>query len=292
MPIESTIDMCFGCGGIHVGVAESFLVNGYWCKRCATCSSVMTRPLPNGSDLRHFYEGYSDRYSGGMGLERYRREMPKRWASRLDLMRRFGAGRILLDIGGANGMFGALADAAGYNVAIADIVSRHVDLGFAAVRPGDVSQVRGLPFADAQFDVITLWSCLEHLRNPETALIEARRVARKGAILVVDTPLVGDWCERNFGARSHWICPPEHLHLFSSKGLGDLVSRSCWRVLYHAPFQERTYARWALRRCRNMTLALAGFALRAVAPLAWRQGRSGGPPTQAGDIQVLLARAA
>lgn len=45
-----------------------------------------------------------------------------------------------------------------------------------------------LPFADEDFDVVVIGELLEHLRFPERALAEARRVLRAGGLLVGSVP--------------------------------------------------------------------------------------------------------
>lgn len=224
-----------------------------------------------------------------MGSERYQREMPKRWNARLDLIQRFGGTNALLDLAGSNGMFGSLAHARGFSVSVADFIKEPKDLGFTTALPADLNQPMGVPFPDASFDVVTLWSCIEHVSDPEACLAEVYRLVRPGGLIAIDTPLIGDLCERLFAARSHWICPPEHLHCFSAKGLALAVTRAGFDVVFAAPFFERTSGRWFARRGRNLLVAAQGLALRTAAPARWEAARAS-QLTQAGDIQVLLAR--
>ena len=161
--------------------------------------------------------------------------------------------------------------------------------GFATVIPADMSRVGGVPLPDAGFDVVTMWSCLEHVRDPEACLAELHRLVRRGGLVALDTPLVGDACERSFPARSHWICPPEHLHLFSAKGLDKAVRRAGLEPVVHSPFHERNRFRWMARRGRNLALASVGLLLRASAPERWSKRRQDAI-TPAGDIQVIICR--
>jgi len=243
--------------------------------------------LPSQEELVQHYSAYNDVYTAGMGHDRYVREMPKRWRSRLELLERLGARSSLLDLGGSNGMFGSLAKARKFQVAVADFVSVPKDLGFATVTPADLSRAGGVPLPDASFDVVTLWSCLEHVRDPEVCLAEIHRLTRAGGIVAIDTPLVGDACERAFPARSHWICPPEHLHLFSSAGLDRAVRRAGLTPLFHSPFYERSRVRWIARRGRNIAVASLGLLLRTAARERWTRRREEAV-TPAGDIQVIV----
>lgn len=281
---------CVACGAEIVLSAETFNHNGYAIHRCSACRTLVTAPLPSSETLQAYYSRFNETYTGGMGEVRYGREMPLRWAARLDVIERCGAqqGR-LLDIGGSNGMFGALAHARGFRVDVTDYIPAPKDLGFTVAVPADISVRGGTPFADATFDVVTLWSCIEHVRDPEQCLDETARLVRPGGLFAIDTPLVGDLCEGLFAARSHWICPPEHLHLFSARGLRLAVERAGFEVVFASSFFERTVARWVARRGRNLSVATRGLLIRAFAPDRWMHDRDTAE-TQAGDIQFLVAR--
>lgn len=53
-----------------------------------------------------------------------------------------------------------------------------------------VDVMKGLPYPDASFDVVTLVEVIEHLENHRAALTEVARVLKPGGILVLTTPNV------------------------------------------------------------------------------------------------------
>ena len=209
--------------------------------------------------------------------------------ARLDVIQRLGGQGRLLDLGGANGMFGGLAHKRGFDVEVADFIPVPRDLGFTTAVPADLSVRGGAPFPDGRFDVVTLWSCIEHVRDPEACFSETFRLVRSGGLLALDTPLVGDTCERLFDARSVMIWPPEHLHLFSARGLVLAAERAGFEVVLSAPFFERSAARWMARRGRNLAVAAKGLIGRAVEPDRWARDRDA-KVTKAADIQLLVVR--
>ena len=68
--------------------------------------------------------------------------------------------------------------------------------------------VRHLEFSNSQFDVVTFLEVLEHIEDPEVALAEVIRVARRFVLLSVPSKPDDN---------------PEHLHLFSQKSLTGML---------------------------------------------------------------------
>lgn len=289
--ISNSVFRCAGCGGHHTP-SEVIRHQGYISKRCPHCHSISADPLPSVETIQEFYDEYAGRYTAGMWADRYRTEMPKREAAKLRLVGRFCPSGSLLDLGSAHGLFGAIGHESGYRVSLGDYVPGPQDLGFALVVPVDLNRPNGVPYGDNSFDVVTFMSCIEHVMYPDVAVAELARLAKPGGYVAMDTPLAGDWCERNFAHHSHWIGPPEHLNLFSGSGLRRLAERAGLEVVYHTNSFERNLPRWLARKGRNVAVALHGVASRAFNAKAWRERRSDGEllATQAGDIQMIIAR--
>jgi ubiquinone/menaquinone biosynthesis C-methylase UbiE len=107
------------------------------------------------------------------------------------------AGKEIADIGCGDGIlalgFTRLAKPArlvGYDVNEVDLdnlAARCVEEGVdPALPPGlefHVSQQKGLPAADASFDVVTTWSAFEHIGDPYALLREIRRILRPDGAL-------------------------------------------------------------------------------------------------------------
>jgi SAM-dependent methyltransferase len=260
------------------------------CFRCAACGTVQAIDLPSAEVVARHYAGYADRYTAGMGESRFAREMPKRHAAKLALVRRHAASGRLLDVGCGEGWFLAQARESGFDAVGCDYSLRTKYPPGVSVKPGMLDREAGLPFDDASFDVVTSWAVIEHVRDPHAAMREVRRVLRPGGFFVCDTPLCGDVSERWVAARSHWFCPPEHIHVFSYGSLSRLVWSAGLDVVYSTPSFERTKLRWVLRRTRNFLVgAVAGRALFHLDKPGWERRRNA-VVTQIGDIQLLVAR--
>jgi SAM-dependent methyltransferase len=80
-----------------------------------------------------------------------------------------------------------------------------------------------LPFADGEFELILLAETLEHVRDVQLLLSEARRVLRPGGTLAVTTPATGPLMR-----------PPEplspHLRFFTRRSLAGLLDELGFEV--------------------------------------------------------------
>lgn len=137
-----------------------------------------------------------------------------------------GPGRRVLDLGCR---FGALTAfyAKGNNVVGVDIdrealVHAAEGLGIETVW-ADLDDP--LPFADDEFDVVVIGEVLEHIREPQRLLGEARRVLQTDGRLVGSTPNGFRLKNRlRFLAGRHPEPDPTHLHIFSPDDVRALLA--------------------------------------------------------------------
>jgi SAM-dependent methyltransferase len=99
----------------------------------------------------------------------------------------------VLDVGCRYGSFLANLQARGWrDVAGVDVDAAAVDRGLAAW-PDLAGSLRAydgaaLPFADATFDVVTMFDVIEHIPDPGVFLQEVRRTLRPGGVFIFQTP--------------------------------------------------------------------------------------------------------
>jgi 2-polyprenyl-3-methyl-5-hydroxy-6-metoxy-1,4-benzoquinol methylase len=88
-----------------------------------------------------------------------------------------------------------------------------------------------LPFADAVFDVVSLWHVLEHTTDPASVLREASRVLKPGGLLSLAVPNFGSWQARCFGRHWFHLDLPRHLYHFRPAPLCRMVRAQQIEVL-------------------------------------------------------------
>lgn len=90
----------------------------------------------------------------------------------------------------------------------------------------DVASIYELPYGDKSFDTVVCLEVLEHLDDPEKALSELARVAKK--YVIISTPHEPIWRILNC-ARGKYLSQygntPGHINHWSSGGLAKLVSK-------------------------------------------------------------------
>lgn len=200
----------------------------------------------------------------------------------LRLLRRSVAqpqGLRLLDIGCSTGLFLAQARDAGFEVKGAELSASTA--GFARdhwgldVHAGDW---RDAGYADASFDVVTLFDVIEHLPDPLAELRAIRRLLKPGGLLLQSTPdidgLFPRLSYRLANRLDYWPHPepPYHLYQFSTRTLTAMTEKAGYRTVradrigIGLDYTFGTLADW--RRSPKMLAYAALFAPVAVAG-AW-----------------------
>jgi SAM-dependent methyltransferase len=215
-----------GCDLYQPDSQESF--NLY---RCLSCGQVMQNPLPTPEQLSKAYSAEYAPYrpawkETGWPLWKVLRELTTR--RRMKRLRRYGKGSKLLEVGCGAGDFLHAAHRAGwdvsaveYSAALADAL--RLELGFD-VRAGELTPDLWQP---GSFDVVALFSVIEHLRNPREALITASSYLKPGGAIFIQIPtLRGVELGLEFGQYWALLDLPRHLSFFDRKGLSDLCDQA------------------------------------------------------------------
>lgn len=168
--------------------------------------------------------------SGNYGNAPYRDS--KRWylaeegrmavSAQLVELCRLRAGKHVLDFGCAAGNYCKALDNLGFACIGVDVNEQYVE----AARKNGIeafAMTDTLPFEDKSFDTVIIFEVLEHLRDPESALKEAKRVARKNILISVPDNTAFDTLKRLSLTYEHML-EQDHINFFTKASLEELLS--------------------------------------------------------------------
>lgn len=82
------------------------------------------------------------------------------------------------------------------------------------------------PFSDNFFDVITAWSCLEHVGNPSQVLLKISKILKNDGLCVISTPNFDSLNARLFKDKWYHLDCPRHLYLYTPKTIVNLLEKT------------------------------------------------------------------
>jgi SAM-dependent methyltransferase len=246
--------------------------------RCLSCGQVMQNPLPTPEQLSKAYSAeYAPYRPGwketGWPLWKVLRELTTR--RRMKRLRRYGKGSKLLEVGCGAGDFLHAAHRAGWDVSAVEYSAPLADalrleLGFD-VRTGELTPELWQP---GSFDVVALFSVIEHLRNPQEALVTASSYLRPGGAVFIQIPtLRGVELGVEFGQYWALLDLPRHLSFFGREGLSDLCDQAGMQlIVFKTGLLETTWCYFqSLSNYRSLstlaerrTTGVVSLALRSV----------------------------
>ncbi len=215
--------------------------------RCAACNMRYLNPRPCGEALRaHYPADYLPvrRPEDKSPLLRFltRIMISARWSAYVRMVEEV-IGTIppsarVVDVGcGLNDLLARLHElrgCAGVGVDINPEVTSYIrdTLGMSVA----LGTLRQAQFETAGYDLVTMNQFLEHEPEPVATLLEARRISKKGAHLVVEVPYAGGLPARAFGSCWSQLDVPRHLAFYTPETLGDMLSRCGYRLIHVKSF--------------------------------------------------------
>jgi SAM-dependent methyltransferase len=213
---------CPGCRGTDSRSTGD--VHGFRMHSCRCCRTVFTAQLPTSQESTDYGAYY---HEGNL-------EVPDFVHRRLaELVSDFEADRRLnrwLDVGCGAGTLMRAAQAQGWDVVGTEVAEPAAEAMRASgldVRSGELNQ---LDLPEPGFDVVSMTEVVEHAADVSAILSASRRLLRSGGALYVTTPHSRGVSGRLLGTGWSVVSPPEHLQLFSIRGLRELVERSRFAV--------------------------------------------------------------
>jgi 2-polyprenyl-3-methyl-5-hydroxy-6-metoxy-1,4-benzoquinol methylase len=179
---------------------------------CSSCGLGFVNPRPSFEEMREYYPRQFYNYFDDASLHslRYERE-----AEFLDAP---GNGKMLLDIGCANGDFPRFMMNRGWKVEGVEVSTNARPISDFTVYRQDFAS---LPFDSPRYDAITAWAVLEHVHDPAAYFRKAATLLKPGGRFV--------FLVTNFSSSSSRFLfredPPRHLYFFAENTVAHYLKR-------------------------------------------------------------------
>jgi SAM-dependent methyltransferase len=276
--------------GAHCAICDGLLadepcaISGtYHYRRCRGCGTAQLDPQPSAEELGRFYEGYHA--SLDRGYDRYEPRTAEDFPAKAALIRSLlrprevvgAAQRVsqstapgsvqseaqprLLDVGCGSGAFLRTATESGFRAEGIDLSHAATERARAAglqAHTGDLIRDRP-PTWNQAFDAVTLLATIEHLPDPVATLTAARACLAPGGILICDTGLGEAGVECLLPGYSQWYEAPEHLFVFTARGLAEAMTAAGLVPELIDRNWDRTRRRRWLRRSRHAGICVAAY---------------------------------
>ncbi|MCW4051990.1 MAG: class I SAM-dependent methyltransferase [Candidatus Bathyarchaeota archaeon] len=217
-----------------------FVDNLFNLVKCGRCGLVYVNPRPSETELKGIYSDITADTGAPLsfprGLSGYTdfgivRTQKARMMSRV--ISKYKKRGKILDVGCAAGYFLKVMKERGYEVRGVEVSKIFADFAKnsygLSVFCGDVNQAR---FANENFDIVTMFDVLSHLRTPSKDLKEINRILKVGGLLILETGNKGEF--RSKESVEKWSDSwgsPEHLFHYSKKALMILLQKTGFAVL-------------------------------------------------------------
>jgi len=217
-----------------------YVKRGFNVVQCRKCGLVYVNPRLKVEALKEIYtkEYYLRRgvpkYEGTTVYEDYvgmEKQLKIMFRKRLIRIEKYKKGGKLLDIGCAVGFFLEVAEEKGWDafgVEISEWASNYARGRGLNVFTGDLMETK---FPDEYFDVVTMWSVIESLRDPYSTLIEVKRILKKNGLIVISTANINSIVARFYGINWEKWGPEGDLYCFSPETLKKMLEVTGFKIV-------------------------------------------------------------
>ena len=278
---------------------------GFSYVRCVDCGTVYITPVPDASALSELYDFIGDDYftdprqlSLDFAPDKYGKEIAFTQKVFAKLQRSATSTGRLLDVGCATGSFLTAAQELGCRKVQGVDISRPAieyaqHLGLDTVAADFCTTDR---FAPGSYDVITMWSMLEHVPNPLAFVQRAYDLLAPEGLLLTCVPNNASLTARLLGPRSRYVCIL-HLNYFTATSLAKLLTRARLQILHHQTEGINPLVIWRDLRGTHVDIERAivdrqdTSVIRnspSMAPLRWLHAAVNGVLRRTGRGELLL----
>ncbi len=212
-PLRMAIDRLHGFEGLFQYV------------QCKSCGLVYMNPQIAPECISQFYpDDYAPHQAGSAstGKTAHKPDLPKMILDTLNSQ------SSVLDIGCGNGDF--LNNVRHFCNCRVNGVDTSENAVLCAKKQYGLDIFRGeitsAPFEEKSFDLITAWSCIEHMNNPALAVKKMFSLCKPGGFLFLKTPNYDSFAAKLFKENWYHLDCPRHLYIFSPSTITALLEKS------------------------------------------------------------------
>ncbi|MDD5668904.1 MAG: PEP/pyruvate-binding domain-containing protein, partial [Candidatus Omnitrophica bacterium] len=207
--------------------------------QCERCGLIFVEHVPTNKEIFRIYSGvyfsnkgghdtlgYADYFEdieGRLEVARLRMEEMKPWLVP-------GKTGSLLDVGAACGYVMQAAKEKGFDVTGVEIsedaVKKGMELFGLTIQQGTLAQQM---FSDKEFDMVTMYDALEHVKDPLEVLYEINRILKNDGVLVIRVPNI-DSLEADLLGDTFPMIKADHLYYLSPATLGRLLEKAGFEI--------------------------------------------------------------
>ncbi len=194
---------------------------------CKNCRHVFADPMPTPSFINRLYSQIEDPL-----YQEESKGREKNFEPILDFLGKLHPGRgILFDIGAATGILlnsarkkGWIAD--GIEPSSWAVAAAAKNYGLA-IRHSDFETA---PLPEKKYTAATMVDFIEHIPDPQAAIIKAGKILTSSGTLCLVTPDLSSFISRTAG-KKWWHLRPAHLHYFNPESLVSLLKRNGFAII-------------------------------------------------------------
>jgi len=201
--------------------------------KCNNCHLIYVNPIEKRNKIN---EAYSQRKCVDVAIIKESRL--RATESQVGLIKRYGNGTRLLDVGCGEGFFLFNASKAGYIVKGIELSQDAA--AYARSEFGldvEAKSFEELRFSENHFDVVTLWQVLEHVPFPLIIIKEIHRILKPGGMLVITTPDIGGVPAKILKKR-WWCITRLHINQFTTKTLTNIIKNAGFKNISSVSYKE------------------------------------------------------
>jgi SAM-dependent methyltransferase len=255
-------NLCFICNG---NLKQGVISNGFNYYKCNKCFTSQILPQPSQDALEDYYSRYHQTDEQGGRYDWIERRMQNDFPAKIKLLKKLrkGTKATLLDVGCGKGFFVLKCNESGFDAKGIDLSASGIEyaetiLDVNALR-GKIEEYSNLDGYKESFDFITLLATIEHLPDPFTTLSSIYNCLKPGGVFLLDTGLGNDKFEKFLSGHSQWFDAPQHLFVFSQKGLEILLEKCGFKIFSLNKNFDRNIFRQYVRWLRHTTICISSY---------------------------------